>query len=176
MKENLNEVKNNVMAFLKGMASENDANEYLKEAVKIFVTVCKDKDFNKEFRKEDPITPHIEYKKLCELGDGKVKFIKKGLPEFCEDLALGVFNELEYWLEMHCRASRNMPMFDEWKKLQHNFSLWHFETALEDYIVKNKIACIVKSHGEQYIALNCDEILYNMDMFTGWFWLVRKED
>ena len=176
MKENLNETKNNIMAFLNGMASENDANEYLKEAVKIFVTVCKDKDFNKEFRKEDPFTPHIEYKKLCELGDGKVKFIKNGLYEFCEDLALGVFNEIEYWLEMHCVASHNMPMFAEWKKLQHNFSLSHFDTALKDYIIKNKLAYIVESHGEQYIAINCDETLYNIDMFTRWFWLVRKED
>ena len=176
MKENLNEVKNNVMAFLNNMASESDANEYLKEGVKIFVTVCKDKDFNKEFRKEDKIAPRLEYKKLCELGDGKVKFIKKGLYEFCEDLAEGVFNEIEYWLEMRCIVSHNMPIFDAWKKLQHNFSLWHFDTALEDYILKNKLACTVKSHGEQYIALNCNETLYNMDMFTGVFWNVCKKD
>lgn len=175
MKENLNEVKNNVMAFLNGMASESDANEYLKEAVKIFVTVCKDKDFNKELRKEDQVEPCLEHKKLCELCDGKIKFIKKGLYKFCEDLALGVFNEIEYWLEMKCIMSHNMPIFDDWKKLQHNFSLWHFDTALEDYIAKNKIAYVVKSHGEQYIALVCDETLYNMDMFTGWFWNIRKE-
>lgn len=175
MKENLNEVKNNVMAFLNNMSSESDANEYLKEAVKIFVTVCKDKDFNKEFRKEDPIAPRLENKKLCELGDGKVKFIKKGLSEFCEDLAGGVFDEIKYWFEMRCRACSDLTMLDAWKKLQHNFSFWNFRKALENYILNNKLAYIVKSHGEQYIALVCDETLYNMDMFTGWFWLVRKE-
>ena len=175
MKENLNEAKNNVMAFLKGMASESDANEYLKEAVKIFVTVCKDKDFNKEFRKEEQIAPRLENKNLCELGDGKVKIIKKGLYEFCEDLAGGVFDEIKHWLEMRCRACSDLTVFEEWEKLQHNFSFWNFRKALENYILNNKLAYIVKSHGEQYIALVCDETLYNMDMFTGWFWTVCKE-
>lgn len=175
MKENLNEVKNNVMAFLNNMASENDVNEHLKEAVKIFVTVCKDENFNKEFRKEDQITTRLENKKLCELGDGKVKFVKKGLSEFCKDLAGGVFDEIKYCLEMRCRACSNLTMFNEWEKLQHNFSFWTFRKALENYILNNKLAYIVKCYGEQYIAIDCDETLYNMDMFTGCFWSVSKE-
>ena len=64
MKQNFNEIKNNVIKLVSGIASEPNVDEYFKEGAKTFVGIYEKRDLDKN---EKLLDERLYYKKLSDI-------------------------------------------------------------------------------------------------------------
>ena len=157
MKENFNELKNNVIKLVCNIASEPNIDEYFKEGVKTFVEIYEKRDLDKNEKLWDE---RLYYKKLSDIDAKKYVFFNKySLFDVCDQLSFEINEQLDYIIGKRYLKSGDYSESEVWDSFYKKYGWKAFTAILEDYILKNKLACRVKIDGEKYIALFCESPL-----------------
>lgn len=157
MKQNFNELKNNVIKLVRSIASEPNIDEYFKEGVKTFVGIYEKRDLDKN---EKLLDERLYYKKLSDIDASKYIFFNRySLFDVCEQLSFDINEQLDYVVGRRFLNSGDYSEGEVWDSFYKIYGWKAFTAILEDYILKNKLACRVKIDGEKYIAVFCDSPL-----------------
>ncbi len=157
MKQNFNELKNNVIKLVHSIASEPNIDEYFKEGVKTFVGIYEKIDLDKN---EKLLDERLSYKKLIDIDAKKYIFFNRySLFDVCDQLSFDINEQLDYVIGRRCFKSGDCSECEVWDSFYKIYGWKAFTDILEDYILKNKLACKVKINGEKYIAVFCESPL-----------------
>lgn len=157
MKENFNELKNNVIKLVRNIASEPNIDEYFKEGVKTFVGIYEKRDLDKN---EKLLDERLSYKKLSDIDAKKYIFFNRySLFDVCDQLSFDINEQLDYVIGRRYFKSGDCSESEVWDSFYKVYGWKAFTDILENYILKNKLACKVKINGEKYIAVFCESPL-----------------
>ena len=157
MKQNFNEIKNNVIKLVRGIASEPNVDEYFKEGAKTFVGIYEKRDLDKN---EKLLDERLCYKKLSDIDAKKYIFFNRySLFDVCDQLSFDINEQLDYIIGRRRFLSGDCSESEVWDSFYKVYGWKAFTDILEDYILKNKLACKVKINGEKYIAVFCESPL-----------------
>lgn len=157
MKQNFNELKNNVIKLVRSIASEPNIDEYFKECVKTFVGIYEKRDLDKN---EKLLDERLYYKKLSDIDASKYIFFNRySLFDVCDQFSFEINEQLDYFINRRCFKSGDCSESEVWGSFYKVYGWKAFTAIMEDYILKNKLACRVKIDGEKYIAIFCESPL-----------------
>lgn len=164
MKENFNELKNNVIKLVRNIASEPNIDKYFKDGVKTFVEIYEKRDLDKN---EKLLDERLCCKKLSDIDAKKYIFFNRySLFDVCDQLSFDINEQLDYVVGRRCLKSGDYSESEVWNSFYKIYGWKAFTAILEDYIIKNKLACRVKIDGEKYIAVFCDSPLDGIKRYT----------
>ena len=103
MKQNFNELKNNVIKLVNSIASEPNIDEYFKEGVKTFVGIYEKRNLDKSDKLLDE---RLFYKKLSDIDAKKYVFFNRySLFDVCDQLSFSINEQLDYIIGRRCLKS-----------------------------------------------------------------------